>query len=321
MRAYSDSDNGSLHSSTAWWRCILVMLLALPLSSRAQTIPLQDLDRLQGQLQRFGWQTARGVDGDLIIRPPLGESIPPPEGTGSTSSSGPPGPIPATDIRLLASRLQDHGWSVEQDSTGALLVYPGGATAPDVGAVAGRVPPQSGNEALGDDLYDLHALLEASGWRVSRDAAGDLIVAPGEKKTSPEQHATVSVNRSDLADAREVLTAAGWRLNEIHDGSLLLYPAKAPEDSAAAGAAKPGGRTVPPLVGNEVRTPIDSPEEARTLAEYWLRQQGLDDRLVGRIRKVNWIYLVSIVGQEAPHRLHDQIAIRINDGMIVPLFQ
>ncbi|MES9886481.1 MAG: hypothetical protein ABW140_06680, partial [Candidatus Sedimenticola sp. 6PFRAG1] len=65
---------------------------------------------------------------------------------------------------------------------------------------------------------------------------------------------------------------------------------------------------------------IDSWSKAHQISTAWLKLSGFNGVSVGRIRKVNKIYIVSIVASESPHGLRNQLIIRTTDGYTSPVF-
>ncbi|MES9958566.1 MAG: hypothetical protein ABW086_16095 [Sedimenticola sp.] len=65
---------------------------------------------------------------------------------------------------------------------------------------------------------------------------------------------------------------------------------------------------------------IDSWSKAHTIASAWLKLSNLSGQSVGRIRKINRIYVISIVDEQPPHNLQNQLIIRATDGYTTPVF-
>ena len=112
-----------------------------------------------------------------------------------------------------------------------------------------------------------------------------------------------------------------WRIEKQDDGSLRFHPlAKASGSSAPAAQAITLGR----CEGIEIQhaaisLPVDQWSEAKALAQGWLSSAGLQGLLVGRIRRVLGVYLVSLVEGVPPHLLKHQLAIRASDGRVILL--
>lgn len=311
---------GGVKLSITLWISIFLLTL-VPALTAAQAIQADDLNRLQQRLLSAGWRVTKRDTGDLVVRPPG------PELTESTAREAAPLPvevpaglIPATDIGKLEEEFKQQGWRVERGFNGALLVYPGAPWGADDRRESDAVAAVSSDASPTDKVGDLQALLSASGWEVNRDGGGGLVVA--QRRTAPvaESPALLVVSQGDLAGLEEALTARGWQLESSQDGSLRLTPGRA-QSVEAADRPTVKEQLSAPIAAGEVQLPVDTWGEARTLAEFWVDQQSDNDLAVGKIRKVNWIYLVSIVERAPPHRLRNQLAIRDHDGIVVPIFR
>ncbi len=302
-------------------KLVAVFALALPVVGLCVDVPMQDTDLLREKLGEAGWQVEKNAEGDLIVRSPVFEDEPTKTEALPETRTGSEPLIPATDVDALGRRLAALGWRVERDETGALLIIPENGNDTTNSAATGAVTAASASEMDLSPNEDLAALLSASGWRVTRDANGDLNVSRGIEAPKSQQPTSVIVKPSDLAAAKETLVSAGWKLQEGSDNSMLLFPTR--EARPATNAPQTGSSEAMTSVADSgVELPIDSWGKAKTIAEHWLdAQTNSDELLVGKIRKINWIYLVSIVERGAPHRLKNQIAIRNRDGGVVPVFR
>jgi hypothetical protein len=74
-----------------------------------------------------------------------------------------------------------------------------------------------------------------------------------------------------------------------------------------------------PVREETVKLPVNRWVDARAIADAWVAEHG-DGRLrVGKIRQVHRVYLVSIVGVDAPNQVIHQIAITGGNGHVVVL--
>ncbi|HEB95962.1 MAG TPA: hypothetical protein ENI96_05975 [Sedimenticola thiotaurini] len=277
--------------------CVVAAAVIPPAASGEDRIVSGDLETLQQRLEPLGWRVERSPDGDLLLWPATRTpAATAPAEDGKTT-------IPQQDLATLQARLEERGWRVERDADGSLLLYPkdgGGVT-----AAGERVAP----------LDDVRALLLASGWTVEKKEGGDLLLFPGTSPGVPvEKTLDKRVRQDDLAAVRQAVEQSGWRTERRPDGSLVLYPRD------AAGVPPESSATEPTLAEQAgVKLPVDTWGEAQRIARRWVQQQ--QGRLtVGRIRKVNWIYLVSIVDSKPPYRLKNQLVIRSQDGRVIPLY-
>jgi len=291
---------------------IILVLLLCPLPGMSQAIAQGNFDALQQHLEGLGWRVERSEKGDLLLWPASGRDV---------VEMQPAEPVvQGDDDRIVTSNfdqmkliLEERGWKVERDESGSLLLYPSQQRPVTVAQVVAA-------ESREDDRFnDLQVLLRASGWQVDRDESGHLLLQPGSPEVTTEaKQATVYGEISQLVKASDALAAAGWKVREKVDGSLLLFPQDARtvarvENPRSAGSSDP-------VSTGQVTLPVDSWKEARDIAGHWLEQQAQETYTLGRIRKINWVYLVSIVDMSPPHNLINQIAIRSQDGRVVPLY-
>lgn len=260
-------------------------------------ITQSDLGGLQSQLEHLGWKVERTELGDLLLRPPGRVAVEQPLGVKSAEKEQ----VQAMDLDSLQQALREKGWRVSRDQDGALLLYP---LQPPV-----ATEPSDTQEPDADRIDDLRALLTASGWEVEKRAQGDLLLYPGSSETMVKSESgTLKIEQTDTIGVKTALEKVGWRTEQRKDGSLILYP--------RAGDAL---KTENPVV-DKAMLPIDTWKEARRIAKYWLKQQGDDDLSLGKIRKINWVYLVSIVDKYPPYELKNQLVIRSDDGSVAPIF-
>lgn len=199
----------------------------------------------------------------------------------------------------IEQALADSGWSVKRDADGSLILIP--LTASDEKPLD--------KDANVDQWQKMRDQLQSAGWTVDREADGTLIlVPPGEATVSTSSPEPVD----PMQDMKQQLRQAGWTVSTTADGSMLLYPpGKTLSDKPAAVA---GTQTLA-----EITLPVDSWQEAHDISQQWLESQPDFGATVGKIRQVFKVYLVSIVAEEAPHRLIQQIAIRTSDGSVIVL--
>ena len=68
-----------------------------------------------------------------------------------------------------------------------------------------------------------------------------------------------------------------------------------------------------------IQLPVDNAREAHRIATVWLEQQHQPKLKIGRIERQRWVYLVDVYQAARPFYLHNQLAIRYRDGLLVPL--
>ncbi len=153
------------------------------------------------------------------------------------------------DVRELQRVLGEHGWRVETDVDGSVLLFPG----PESAAANDAEPPSDPNSAppRASGFDSLRGLLQQYGWRVDRDSDGSLLLFP-EHTRQPGSHTVVQSPRTprepavgsawhpiEIEDLRDVLTRHGWRVERGPSGDVLLFPTPAP-DRAEQGTTTPG---------------------------------------------------------------------------------
>jgi hypothetical protein len=287
-------------------------LMLTPKGSGTRQAPEQDpLAGLARALADSGWRVERNARGELLLYPrDTGQT----EETGSQGASEPSRLVPAGDLERLQSLLVQKGWRVKRDQDGNLLAYPHAASGAGVAseAATGRT---------GTD--QLQGLLQERGWRTERDSQGHLILYPQGSPPAPETPAESSViPASDLSHLKARLQARGWTVQGDTRTGLTIYPQGA--DTGAVEAA--GSGACQSVIPDPVRTggialPVDTWDEAHTIAVAWVNQGRQDGLVVGKIRRIHGIYLVSLVAAHPPYRLRDQLAIRSRDGRTVSLLQ
>jgi alpha-D-ribose 1-methylphosphonate 5-triphosphate diphosphatase PhnM len=132
------------------------------------------------------------------------------------------------DTAYWQANLEPHGWGVERDLDGSLLLIPG-AVDVQTAAVAPSISPRQ--EILRQtDLAWLRDRLSPHGWGVERDLDGSLLLTPGAvdvqtvaivPSISPRQEIP---GQTDLAWLRDRLSPHGWGVERDLDGSVLLTP-------------------------------------------------------------------------------------------------
>ncbi len=156
-----------------------------------------------------------------------------------------------TDLNVLRGVLQRHGWQVEKDAQGQLLLFPS------------RVPENQANQPMEEttpqatcappacvplDVNLMRKLLAPTGWRVESDGEGGALLFPagvakpdrtemgrGTKAAAPPPPpAGIKVNADVL---RDLLSPAGWRIEQEEDGTVVLLPSAKTGDSASPPAA------------------------------------------------------------------------------------
>jgi len=258
-----------------------------------------DLDVLEQKLEASGWRVERTDKGDLELWPPIKTQQDQPPGKTRTTGSGDV-LIELSNLSAMQSVLRKRGWEVREEEDGSLIFQP-----------LSEVRVEDEKTPLGD----LHILLKAAGWSVEKTANGSLLLFPGQEVvfTEPE---VIRVPVEDLEKVRAALEGSGWRVHRDKDGSLVVLPAA--KGSRPQTASKEEV-SIAESVDMAVDLPVDNESEVRKIAVGWLQTKGLQELQTGKIRKIHWTYVVSIVEREHPYRLRHQIAVRQPDGKVIPL--
>ncbi len=264
---------------------------------------------LERQLIEQGWQASPDEAGNTLLHPPA--RIAP-----ETTDPVPPVAQATPDLQQL---LRQRGWVIRESAAGTtlqLLLDP-----PSTPAAA----TQESLPTAGSRAQDVYRMLEARGWRVRQDASGNtlLIPTPGAE-SSQSGDATVAEGQAgdSMADFRDTAEAAGWRIESSADGSLIMYPPGKSADQRDTTATDHGCAGTPTASVAEGSTglPIRDEASARQLAREWLTERHPTGRIVGRVRQINRIFVVSIVGSTPPYPLRNQLVIRGDSGHIVQIY-
>jgi hypothetical protein len=182
-------------------------------------------------------------------------------------------------------------------------------------------------------------MLRARGWRVLTDMDGNTLLMPlaASAREQPGPAAAPPVRRGEpdkvavdqpageqpAARFRQALEEKGWRVRTEPDGSMIVYPplpaSSVPQARESVAVAPRGYCEGITLTVEEVRPPVDSEEKAQLLATAWIAQFGQAGYEVGKSRRLNQVFVVSIVESAAPHALRNQLVVR-EDGSIVALY-
>jgi hypothetical protein len=224
--------------------------------------------------------------------------------------------------------LATRGWLLRWDSAGNIYLIPKAAGSAPGSATADSPAPGAPGAA---ELHRLQELLGPANWRVAQDSAGNILLFPSPRgsdalpshrdvASAASREAVVEPHRAQPAadsdrapepgaegprvisfdDARALLATRGWKLEADTAGNWLLTPQGEPGPQSAS-------------------QPVQKQADALARAEEWLARTGKTGLAVGAVRRIHQVFLVSIVGDSPPHRLQNQLAIRVEDGRVVPL--
>ena len=236
----------------------------------------------------------------------------------------------------LIRLLEQQGWQARTGSDGSIIFSP-----PTQAATETEAAPQPGDtlsEPRPAAAPEVERLLRQRGWRTQTDASGNTMLMRAPLKTqgghtaekpTPEissEPAETTASTTPFNQFRRSLKDKGWRVETAKDGSLTIYPPVQPPEmqttQRTATASQRGycqGAKLTTVGQHEVTLPINTHDEAARLATDWIANFGQADHLVGRIRRINRVYSVSIVEDQAPHHLRNQLIIRAEDGGVIAI--
>ncbi len=183
-------------------------------------------------LAERGWKVTREDDGSILLYPQQGNTEQDNSDVAVVAESVVDtrriAAAPMIDTAYWQANLEPHGWGVERDQDGSLLLTPGAAEEQVVAVAPSLSPQQEIPEQM--DLAWLHDRLSPHGWGVERDPDGSVLLIPGAVEAqvvaappsiSPRQEIP---GKMDLAWLRDRLSPHGWGVERDQDGSLLLTP-------------------------------------------------------------------------------------------------
>lgn len=264
-------------------------------------------------LEERGWSVHRTFAGDLYLFAPSKESAAEtqkaitPLAKGLSSEN--------LDLQALGNKLETSGWKVVRKADGTLELHPRETTK----ATARKKEPEP--SPLDEQWKQMQQQLKAAGWDAAREADGSLVlIPPGDpaQTATPEKEETAPEKQANsMQTMQEKLKESGWQVSENSDGSILFYPPE--QQPGERGTIRPAHGHTPPA---DFNLPVNSWSQARTLTQKWLKQQSPGNLMVGKIREIYEVYLISILsnsGSSGAERLKHQIAIRKSDGHIIVL--
>ena len=328
-------------------RLFLLGIVATALTAFINIAAAQDsLSGLENALKQTNWSVERTNARELILRPP-GQ----PNNDAAVAAQN--------DMGKLARELEASGWKVEQEANGNLILIPDNtslipssadpksAVKSDAQTASDHAKPESVKpetvkpetvkpenvSSKEEQWQEFQEKLQQAGWTAELESDGSLRLEPPQQQTklvekepvSPEvvnkqnvNKENVSNNENSFESMQHKLQQSGWRVTNNQDGSILLYP---PGETIASKAAISRAPLVCPgtPLTLDISLPVNSWNEASDIAHSWLKNQDIKNVIVGKIRKVNDVYIISIVSHRPPYFLKHQIAIRNSDGAVIVL--
>lgn len=284
---------------------LIAILICLSFSALAGSADLGTAPQLPELLEQQGWRNQSDAHGNVYYHPPK------PSKAAGQAEEAIASEIAQVDIPRL---LLERGWRIETNVQGDMLLLPVKPPAP----------------------LDIDQMLRERGWRILTDVDGNTLLMPlaptatkpagtdGAAPTSYAEPAPATVEqpvmREPTAQFRQALEGKGWTVQTGSDGSMIIYPPasalQAPRTREIAGYGYCEGIL---LAGEEVQRPIDSEEKAKMLSVAWIALYGHADYEVGKARRINQVYVVSIVESAPPHTLRNQLVVR-EDGRVIAVY-
>ena len=160
---------------------------------RTAADPMIDTAYWQASLEPHGWGVKADPDGSVLLTPGAGKV----EAVAALPSVSPQADIPdLMDLAWLRDRLSPHGWGVERDSDGSVLLIPEVVEVHAVAALPSISRRQETPRKM--DLAWLRDRLSPHGWGVERDPDGSVLLTPGAVAV---QTVAVTPSVSSLVDA------------------------------------------------------------------------------------------------------------------------
>jgi len=235
-------------------------------------------------------------------------------------------PAAAQPSASLEQELSAVGWSAERAADGSLILRPP-APEKESPAVSEPAPQTPKAETFTERL-------RARGWGVEEEPDGTLVLNPpqvpaaprvgqggaigSEAPKSPSLAEDTESGASATHGLADALRERNWQVEELADGSLIIQPPTG-EQTPESAVFDPGCGpwTAPAVTDGDIKLPVNTWAEAHLITRQWLDQQAPKGLLVGKIRKVLKVYLVSIVADQRPFELVHQLVIRSRDGRLL----
>ncbi|MCG7872616.1 MAG: hypothetical protein N0C81_06820 [Candidatus Thiodiazotropha lotti] len=218
----------------------------------------------------------------------------------------------------LRESLQQQGWQEYTAADGSVIYHqPKKEITTDI---------PSGNRETAE-IRKFGEALQNHGWQVEWDSDNTLTLIPATTTSpsakSPDPTPQISTAPSEAMRSNLPSDLSGfkyWNIERDQRGALLFHPvdiSALKEQTEAATNIQQTECRIDQFQLASGSLPVDQWSEAQDVAKQWLNTVGATGLQVGRIRKINRIYLVSIVGESAPYPLKHQLAIRASDASVV----
>lgn len=220
------------------------------------------------------------------------------------------------DMQTLKNELKTRGWDIQQNTSGSLILLPQKPSTSKAGTA----------KSINNQWQQLQKKFQNAGWSATLDDDGALQLTPPKSTsvvTQPEASPPVkSIEDKSFKDMQRKLKESGWNVTSNSDGSMLLYPPQSYLTSEVISKTPYSCPGIKPTIN--VSLPVDSWQKAHDIAQGWLAKESIINKtlshsIVGKIRKIFNVYIISIVSNKAPFALMHQIAIKNSNGAIIIL--
>lgn len=244
-------------------------------------------------------------------------------------------------LSIPTAGLAEQGVTLSQSLRESLLLQGWQEYISADGSVIYRQPvkkPATDNQSPEAELPNIRQFgnaLQERGWKVEWDSDGTLILRPGDTgdkgdkgdkgdtDDTPAQTATQTVERGSVTLPANLKGFEYWHIERDESGALLFHPVELPttnQSMAVDSTAKMAECRIDYFQLDPGVLPLDEWSEVHELTKQWIDATKGSGLQVGKIRKINRVYLVSVVGVSEPYRLKYQLAIRVSDGGVIRIF-
>jgi hypothetical protein len=302
---------------------ILSISVGVPSLSVAENATLTssgtDLPQL---LDEQGWQEKTEADGSTLFYPPAQKARPSARAAHKAAAR--------SAIPDIYQQLRELGWEIHTDAEGNTLLIPVDQSTRSPAKSHPVSPPVVGAESSAGASStvppDVEALLRERGWRIETDAAGNTLLVPTGSVPSDTAESDTAHTPDPFLQFRQLLEDKGWRVEPAEDGAAIIYPpVKADNLRADRGNPLPDKRShcqwieLEAVANGEIELPVDNQSKARKLATVWIDSYGRPGLAVGKVRRINRLYAVSVVETETPYQLRNQLIIRSDNGRVIAI--
>ncbi|MBW9275132.1 MAG: hypothetical protein K1563_15740 [Candidatus Thiodiazotropha sp. (ex. Lucinisca nassula)] len=232
-------------------------------------------------------------------------------------------------LSIPTAGLAEQGVTLSQSLRESLLLQGWQEYISADGSVIYRQPvkqPATDNQSPEAELPKIRQFgnaLQERGWQVEWDSDGTLILRPGDTGDAPAETVTQTVESGSVTLPANLKGFEYWHIERDESGALLFHPVELPSTNQSMTVdttANMAECRIDYFQLDPGVLPLDEWSEVHELTKRWIDTTQESGLQVGRIRKINRVYLVSVVGDSEPYRLKYQLAIRVSDGGVIRIF-